>query len=138
MSDPAGSVPGPTSAAPEPPGTVPQPPSTIAGLTERLREFAAERDWEQFHTPKNLAMALAGEVGELVAEFQWLTPEESARVMADPEAGARVRAEIGDVMIYLTRLADRLGLDLVEAATDKLAEAAIRYPPNGSATSAAG
>lgn len=106
----------------------------MAGLAERLREFAAERDWEQFHTPKNLAMALAGEVGELVAEFQWLTPEESARVMADPEAGARVRAEIGDVMIYLTRLADRLGLDLVEAAIDKLAEAATRYPPNGSDT----
>lgn len=109
---------------------------TIAGLTERLRTFAAERDWEQFHTPKNLAMALAGEVGELVAEFQWLTPEESARVMADPEAGARVRAEIGDVMIYLTRLADRLGIDLVEAAIDKLAEAAVRYPPKESATSA--
>jgi len=112
-----------------------EPAGTIAELTERLRTFAAERDWEQFHTPKNLAMALAGEVGELVAEFQWLTPEESARVMADPEAGARVRAEIGDVMIYLTRLADRLGLDLVEAAIDKLAEAAVRYPPNGSTTS---
>lgn len=111
-----------------------EPAGTIAELTERLRTFAAERDWEQFHTPKNLAMALAGEVGELVAEFQWLTPEESARVMADPEAGARVRAEIGDVMIYLTRLADRLGLDLVEAAIDKLAEAATRYPPNGSDT----
>lgn len=105
------------------------PPATVAGLAERLRGFAAERDWEQFHTPKNLAMALAGEVGELVAEFQWLTPDESVRVMADPAAGARVRAEIGDVMNYLTRLADRLGIDLVEAATEKLAEVATRYPP---------
>ncbi len=57
----------------------------LEGLAARLREFAAVRDWEQFHTPKNLAMALAGEVGELLAELQWLTPEESARVMDDPE-----------------------------------------------------
>lgn len=102
---------------------------TVEELAERLRAFAAERDWEQFHTPKNLAMALAGETGELLAEFQWLTPEESARVMTDPDAGGRVRAEIGDVMIYLTRLADQLGIDLVDAATTKLAEAARRYPP---------
>ncbi|WBB82023.1 nucleotide pyrophosphohydrolase [Micromonospora sp. WMMD882] len=100
----------------------------LAGLAETLRHFAEERDWQQFHTPKNLAMALAGEVGELLAEFQWLTPDESARVMTDPEHGARVRAELGDVVIYLTRLADLLGVDLVEAATDKLAEAARRYP----------
>lgn len=97
-------------------------------LQEGLRQFAAARDWEQFHTPKNLAMALAGEVGELLAELQWLTPEESAAVMRDPEAGARVRAEIGDVMIYLTRLADILGIDLVEAAADKLVDSARRYP----------
>lgn len=100
----------------------------IEALVQALREFAEERDWQQFHTPKNLAMALAGEVGELLAELQWLTPEESARVMADPEAGGRVRAEIGDVMIYLVRLADTLGIDLVRAATDKLAEVARRYP----------
>ncbi len=96
-------------------------------LTERVREFARERDWEQFHTPKNLAMALAGEVGELLAELQWLTPEQSAAVMADPELGPRVRAEIGDVTVYLVRLADVLGLDLVDAALDKLAEAGRRY-----------
>lgn len=102
---------------------------SIGDLTEQLRVFAAERDWESFHTPKNLAMALAGEVGELVAEFQWLTPEESVRVMADPEAGGRVRAEMGDVMNYLTRLADLLDIDLVQAASDKLVEAAVRYPP---------
>ncbi|WFE40274.1 nucleotide pyrophosphohydrolase [Micromonospora sp. WMMD998] len=97
-------------------------------LTARVRAFAEERDWQQFHTPKNLAMALAGEVGELVAEFQWLTPEQADAVMDDAEAGARVRAEIGDVMIYLTRLADVLGIDLAEAALDKLAEVAVRYP----------
>src|SRR5687767_5357901 len=96
-------------------------------LTERVRAFAQERDWQGFHTPKNLAMALAGEVGELLAELQWLTPEESAGVMGT-ETGPRVRAEIGDVMIYLTRLADVLGIDLVEAARDKLADSALRYP----------
>ncbi|GAB3077466.1 nucleotide pyrophosphohydrolase [Micromonospora schwarzwaldensis] len=106
-------------------------------LTARLRAFAEERDWQQFHTPKNLAMALAGEVGELVAEFQWLTPEQAIAVMEDVDAGARVQAEIGDVMIYLTRLADVLGIDLLEAATAKLTEVAVRYPAEdvrGSAT----
>ncbi|MEU5829685.1 nucleotide pyrophosphohydrolase [Micromonospora tulbaghiae] len=97
-------------------------------LTSRVRAFAEERDWQQFHTPKNLVMALAGEVGELVAEFQWLTPEQAAAVMDDPAAGARVRAEVGDVVIYLTRLADVLGIDLEEAALTKLAEVAVRYP----------
>jgi NTP pyrophosphatase (non-canonical NTP hydrolase) len=103
------------------------PVSSIAELTDRVRGFAQDRDWEQFHTPKNLAMALAGEVGELLAELQWLTPEQSAAVMADQELGPRVRAEIGDVMIYLTRLADVLDIDLVEAATEKLTEAGRRY-----------
>ena len=97
-------------------------------MTTRVRAFAEERDWQQFHTPKNLVMALAGEVGELVAEFQWLTPEQAAAVMDDPAAGARVRAEVGDVVIYLTRLADVLGIDLEEAALTKLAEVAARYP----------
>ncbi|MEV4755338.1 nucleotide pyrophosphohydrolase [Micromonospora sp. NPDC049559] len=109
----------------------------LRDLAERLRGFAQERDWQPFHTPKNLAMALAGEVGELLAELQWLTPEESARVMADPVAGARVRAEIGDVTIYLVRLADVLGIDLVEAAIDKLADSARRYPVEQSRGSAA-
>jgi NTP pyrophosphatase (non-canonical NTP hydrolase) len=99
----------------------------IGELAARLREFAAERDWEQFHTPKNLAMALTGEVGELVAELQWLTPEESWRVRDDPEADARLRAELADVFIYLTRLADLLDVDLLQAAADKLEESAQRY-----------
>ncbi|MFF5176199.1 nucleotide pyrophosphohydrolase [Micromonospora sp. NPDC000089] len=107
------------------------------GLTARVRDFAEERDWQQFHTPKNLAMALGGEVGELLAEFQWLTPEQASTVMGDPAAGARVRAEIGDVMIYLTRLADVLGIDLVDAALTKLDEVALRYPVDQSKGSAA-
>ncbi|MFD2762923.1 nucleotide pyrophosphohydrolase [Micromonospora eburnea] len=106
-------------------------------LTARVRAFAEERDWQQFHTPKNLAMALAGEAGELLAEFQWLTPEQADAVMDDPEAGARVRAEIGDVMIYLTRLADVLGINLAEAALSKLDEVAIRYPVEQARGSAA-
>jgi NTP pyrophosphatase (non-canonical NTP hydrolase) len=108
----------------------------LTGLRSEVRAFAAARDWQQFHTPKNLVMALAGEVGELLAEFQWLTPEESADVMADPQAGARVVAEIGDVMIYLSRLADVLDIDLVAVARDKLADSARRYPIEASRGSA--
>jgi NTP pyrophosphatase (non-canonical NTP hydrolase) len=99
----------------------------IDELASRLRAFAAARDWQRFHTPKNLAMALAGETGELVAELQWLTPEESARVMDDPEAGRRVRSEIADVTVYLVGLAEALGIDLIEAAHAKLDESERRY-----------
>ncbi|MCG5435567.1 nucleotide pyrophosphohydrolase [Micromonospora foliorum] len=109
----------------------------VSRLADQLRRFAEEREWQQFHTPKNLAMALSGEVGELLAELQWLTPEQAAQVMTDPQAGARVRAEIGDVMIYLVRLADVLDIDLVEAAIDKLADSARRYPVEGARGSAA-
>jgi NTP pyrophosphatase (non-canonical NTP hydrolase) len=98
-------------------------------LTGRLREFVAARAWEPFHTPKNLAMALAGEAGELLAELQWLTPEQSAEVMSDPETGPRVRAEIADVMTYLVRLADVLDIDLIEATNAKLDESERRYDP---------
>ncbi len=111
--------------------------TSLPDLTAAVRAFAEERAWQPFHTPKNLAMALAGEVGELLAELQWLTPEESAAVMSDPEAGARVRAEVGDVMIYLVRLADVLGIDLVEAARVKLADSARRYPVDHARGSAA-
>ncbi len=72
-------------------------------------------------------MALAGEVGELLAELQWLTPEESEGIMADPESAARMRSELADVTIYLVRLADLLGVDLIEAARAKLAESDLRY-----------
>lgn len=98
----------------------------LMDLTLRLRQFAAERDWERFHSPKNLAMALTGEAGELVAEFQWLTEAESREL--DPERLARVQQEAADVLIYLVRLADQLGLDLVDAANLKIQSNSERYP----------
>jgi NTP pyrophosphatase (non-canonical NTP hydrolase) len=103
--------------------------SDLAALARRLEQFADARDWAQFHNPKNLAMALAGEVGELVAEFQWLTPEQATTVMTDDaEAAAQIRAELGDVTNYLVRLADILGLDLVQAANAKIDANDKRYP----------
>lgn len=102
--------------------------SSLPGLKVKVRAFAEDRDWQRFHTPKNLTMALAGEIGELLAELQWLTPDQSAAVMADSASAARVRAELGDVMIYLVRLADVLDVDLIEAALHKLADSARRYP----------
>lgn len=102
--------------------------SDLDALARRLEEFADARDWAQFHTPKNLAMALAGEVGELLSEFQWLTPGESDEIMAgDKDAAARVRAELGDVTIYLVRLASVLDVDLVEAANAKIDANEKRY-----------
>ena len=101
---------------------------SIQDLQGPLRDFAAERNWEQFHTPKNLVMALAGEVGELTAIFQWLTPDESAGVLADPVRAARVREEIADVFAYLLRLADVLGIDLETALIEKIAQNAAKYP----------
>lgn len=98
-------------------------------LRQRLRGFAAERDWEQFHTPKNLAMALAGEVGELLEVFQWLTPEQAAQVMSSGRA-EDVRDELADVIIYLVRLADILGVDLLEVAHAKLERNHDRFPPD--------
>lgn len=101
----------------------------LAVLRIALREFARERDWEQFHTPKNLAMALAGEVGELVEVFQWLTPEQAAGVM-ESNRSEDVRDELADVAIYLVRLADVLGVDLLEAAHAKLHRNRDRFPPD--------
>src|SRR6266704_2784801 len=101
----------------------------IEQLALRLREFAKARDWEPFHTPKNLAMALAGEVGELIAELQWLTPEQAATVMSDQTAAERIRSELADVTLYLVRLADVLGVDLIQAAHGKVEENELRYHP---------
>lgn len=99
--------------------------SSISGefdeLIQLLRAFAAERNWEQFHTPKNLAMALAGEAGELVAEFQWLKPEESEVAALSPEKLESIAMEIADVQIYLTRLADVLQISIPEAVRAKVA-----------------
>ncbi len=96
-------------------------------LRRAAAAFAAERDWDQFHTPKNLAMALAGEVGELVEIFQWLTAEGSVGVMSSPRA-QDVRDELADVLIYLVRLADVLDVDLIGAGFEKLQKNALKYP----------
>jgi dCTP diphosphatase len=95
-------------------------------LRERVRAFAAARDWEQFHSPKNLAMALSVEAAELVEIFQWLTEAES-RDLA-PHAHAAAAEEIADVLLYLVRLADVLGIDIAAAAERKLAANELRYP----------
>jgi NTP pyrophosphatase (non-canonical NTP hydrolase) len=98
----------------------------ITAVQAALRQFAAERDWEQFHSPKNLAAALAVEAAELLEIFQWLTEAQSLRL----EAAARAAAaeEIADVQIYLLRLADRLNIDVPTAVAAKMARNAVRYP----------
>lgn len=95
-------------------------------LREQVRKFADARDWAQFHTPKNLAMALAVEAAELMEHFQWLTPQQSARLSARPKGA--VAQEIADVLIYLVRLSDVLGVDMLAAAFAKLAVNARKYP----------
>ncbi len=100
----------------------------FSDLKARLRAFAAERDWDQFHSPKNLSMALAAEAGELLELFQWLTGEESRAVTDSPEDLARVREELADILIYLVRLADKLDIDLEQAALDKIRTNDERYP----------
>jgi dCTP diphosphatase len=100
--------------------------SNLDDLRNRIEKFISERDWEQFHSPKNLAMALSVEVAEIVEHFQWLTEEQSHNL--PPEKLAKIREEIGDVMIYLTELADKLGIDPVQAANAKLEINRQRYP----------
>ena len=92
----------------------------IQHLAAEIRKFADARDWEQFHTPKNLSMAVAGEAGELVAEFQWLTAEQSMRSALTAEKLQEIELEIADVAIYLIRLADVLGVDISEVVQRKL------------------
>ena len=98
----------------------------LRALQQRLAAFAAARDWDQFHSPKNLAMALSVEAAELVEEFQWLTEEQSRRL--DSERRERVRLELADVFIYLLRITDKLGVDLLQAADDKIALNEQKYP----------
>ncbi len=95
-------------------------------LKLRIRQFALDRDWPRYHTPKNQAMAMIVEAAELVEQFQWLTPEESNALSVQKHEA--VRQEIADVLIYLTRLADILDIDLLEAATAKLEINARKYP----------
>mgnify|MGYP000367745448 CR=1 FL=1 len=92
--------------------------SDLPDLVNRLRVFAEDRDWEQFHSPKNLTMALLGEAGELIEHFQWLTEEESRNLPLDKKAA--VSQEIADVLLYLVRLADTLEIDLYQAALGKI------------------
>jgi NTP pyrophosphatase (non-canonical NTP hydrolase) len=101
----------------------------LLALRDTLREFAAARGWRNFHTPKNLAMALIVEAAELVEHFQWATPEESCAL--SPETAAAVRDEVADVLIYLIEMADVLDIDLIAAAHDKIAKNAIKYPAPG-------
>ena len=101
-------------------------PQSLQHLAEHLRQFAAERDWEQFHSPKNLAMALSVEVAEIVEHFQWLTEEQSSEL--DAAKREEVEHELADALIYLVRLADQLNIDLLEAAERKLAVNEAKYP----------
>lgn len=98
----------------------------MEALFGKIRQFRAERDWDKFHSPKNLVMALMVETAELAEHFQWLTEKQSRDLSG--EKLAEVRAEIGDVLIYLVNLADKLGLDPVLAAHDKLASNMEKYP----------
>ncbi len=100
----------------------------ISGLSEALSIFASERNWDQYHSPKNLAMALTGEVGELSEIFQWLTEDASKSVATNPDTATAVRDELADVTLYLVRLASVLGVDLNEAVTQKLQKNAAKYP----------
>ncbi|MEZ0115541.1 NTP pyrophosphatase (non-canonical NTP hydrolase) [Catenulispora sp. EB89] len=100
----------------------------IASLQRRLVEFAKSRQWGPYHTPKNLAMALTVEASELAEIFQWLTPEESAEVMSDPDKAFRVRDEVADVLAYLLQLASACGVDVLRALSEKIDRNEVRFP----------
>jgi NTP pyrophosphatase (non-canonical NTP hydrolase) len=95
-------------------------------LIKKIKQFRQERDWDQYHSPKNLVMALSVEVAELVEHFQWLTQEESRKLPDDKLD--QVRNEIGDILIYLANLSEKLGIDPVRAAHDKIEKNQIKYP----------
>ncbi len=99
---------------------------SLLSLRDALREFSAARDWDQFHSPRNLAAALSVEAAELLEPFQWLTDEQSRNL--PPETRAAVEQELADVLLYLVRLADRLDVDLAAAARAKIVRNAVKYP----------
>lgn len=103
--------------------------SDIEQLQHLIRDFAHLRNWQRFHTPKNLAMAVAGEAGELVAEMQWLTPDDSLDLVNEGGPRRAVAEEIADVAIYLLRLADVLRLDLAAEVRSKMEANEVRFPP---------
>ncbi|MFE6041981.1 nucleotide pyrophosphohydrolase [Streptomyces sp. NPDC056452] len=100
----------------------------VAELQRRLADFAAARDWEQYHTPKNLAVALSVEASELLEIFQWLTPEQSARVMEDPGTAHRVADEVADVLAYLLQFCEVLDVDVLAALAAKIDRNEVRFP----------
>ena len=100
-----------------------------------LREFADRRDWQQFHSPRNLVLALVGEVGELAAEFQWIADADESRLNV-PETKSAIGAEMADVLSYLLRLSDVLCIDLEEAVVTKISQNELRYPVESSRGSA--
>ena len=100
----------------------------VQGAAQALKEFADARDWAQFHSPKNLVMALSGEVGELNEIFQWMTEADSFKAASSEATAKAVRDEIADVALYLIRLSDVLGIDLNEAVSSKLVMNAAKYP----------
>lgn len=101
----------------------------LSALQATLRRFAAERDWQPFHNPKNLAMALMVEAAELTEIFQWMTPDEAARTRESPTVQQHLGEEMADVLLYLLQLADHTGIDLEAAVADKLIKNAQKYPP---------
>ncbi|MFF2038809.1 nucleotide pyrophosphohydrolase [Kitasatospora sp. NPDC058170] len=102
-------------------------------MRERLAQFAAARDWGPFHTPKNLAAALSVEAGELLEIFQWLTPEQAASVMSDPDSAHRVRDEVADVLAYLVQFCTAVGVDPLAALAAKIERNELRFPVPGAA-----
>jgi NTP pyrophosphatase (non-canonical NTP hydrolase) len=102
--------------------------TTISDLKSRVLAFVRERDWEQFHSPKNLSMALAAETGELMEHFLWATPEHSAAIALDPAKRAKIADELADVVIYALEFANITGLDVAAAIEAKMAANAKKYP----------
>jgi len=102
--------------------------TTVAELRKIVEAFVAERDWRQFHTPKNLSMSLAIEAAELMEHFQWLTAEESRAIANDDEKRAAAGEELADVICYALAMANELGIDVAEAMRDKMRKNAIKYP----------
>jgi dCTP diphosphatase len=102
--------------------------ATVGALRERVLAFARERDWEQFHSPKNLSMALAAEAGELMEHFLWAESRDSAAVLSDPKKRGKIEDELADVVIYALEFANIGGIDLAKAIEAKLAQNAAKYP----------
>lgn len=100
----------------------------IKSYQGKIRSFIKERDWDQFHNPKNLVMALSVEAGELVEIFQWLTPEQSANILKSSKDRTSVEEEIADIFVYLLRLCDQLDIDLEKALNNKMIKNGEKYP----------